>query len=231
MRWPWQRAARTVRCAEPRLLPCATPGIHFEATFTVAWRPALRIRPGLEELVVSHTVARAREIARQFPAVEVRSAQDAVNAELGAVQHTRGTPYRCLTAHTELALSAAARATVAQRRTDEERVQRLRFLRTHLYDHPDLFVLDRIEQLGGCPGSEEVADWHRLARSIAASGQWWEPVLAQWESVGRGFTDVELQNRAMLALHDALEALSGKDRPVPRPPDPLTPARAGRPRA
>ncbi|MFB7360295.1 hypothetical protein [Streptomyces gardneri] len=231
MRWPWQRAARTVRCAEPRLLPCATPGIHFEATFAIAWRPALRTRPGLEELVVSRTVARAREIARQFPAIEVRSAQDAVNAELGAVQHTRGTPYRCLTARTELGLSAAARAAVAQRRADEERVQRLRFLRTHLYDYPDLFVLDRIERHGGCPGSEQVADWHRLARSIAASGQWWEPVLAQWESVGRGFTDVELQNRAMLALHDALEALNGKDGPVSLPPDPLPPAHAGGPRA
>ncbi|MFI8372009.1 hypothetical protein [Streptomyces sp. NPDC085466] len=220
MRWPWQRGARTVRCAEPRLLPCATPGIHFEATFTIVWRPALRSHPGLEELVVSRTIARAREIARHFPALEVRSAQDAVNAELGGPQHTRGTRYRCLTARSELALPTAARATVAQRQADEERVQRLRFLRTHLYDHPDLFVLDQIEQHGGCPGTEHVADWHRLARSIAASGQWWEPVLAQWESVGRGFTDIELQNRALLALHDALDALNRKDGPAPQPPDP-----------
>ncbi|MEU9705242.1 hypothetical protein [Streptomyces sp. NPDC047981] len=211
MRWPWQRATRVVRCTQPRMLPCATPGIYFEATFTVEWRPALRTRPNLEEFVVSRTVARAGEIARHFTAVEVRTAQDTINSELGSGQHTCGPSYRCLAARAELGLSAEAHATMAQRQADEERVRRLRFLRAHLYDHPDLFVLDRIEQQAGCPGPEQVADWHRLARSLSASGRWWEPLLDQWQSVGRGFTDVELQNRALIALHDALRALQGEE--------------------
>lgn len=57
------------------------------------------------------------------------------------------------------------------------------------------------------------------------------PAGEHWESFGRGFTDIELQNRAMLALHDALEALIGKDGPAPRLPDPLPPVHAGGPGA
>ncbi|MFB9557257.1 hypothetical protein [Streptomyces roseoviridis] len=36
-------------------------------------------------------------------------------------------------------------------------------------------------------------------------------MLDQWEKVGQGFNDIELQNRAMLALCDALQKLKGDD--------------------
>ncbi len=45
------------------MLRCATPGIHFEATVTIEWRPALRTRLNLEDLVLSQTLARASEVA------------------------------------------------------------------------------------------------------------------------------------------------------------------------
>jgi hypothetical protein len=204
------------------MLRCTTPGVYFEATFTIEWRPALRTRLNLEDLVLSQTVSRAGEVAQRFEAVEVRTAQDTINAELGTPHHTRAAGYRCLAAHVDLALSAAARENVAQQRADEARVRRLRFLRTHLYEHPDLFVLDRIEQQAGFLDPRQVADWQRLARSIAATGQWWQPVLEQWEMVGQGFADIELQNRAMLALHDALRRLNGE-----APPDRSPSARNG----
>lgn len=209
MRWPWQRRSRTIRCSQPRLLRCATPGIHFEATFTIEWRPALRTRPNLEDLVLSTALSRAGEIAQGFDAVDVHTAQDTINAELGNPRHTRADAYRCLAARVELALSEAARESLAQRRADEERVRRLRFLRTNLYQQPDLFVLDRIEQQSDWPSTHQVADWQRLARSLVAANAWWEPLLVQWEKVGQGFSDMELQNRAMLALCEALQKLTG----------------------
>ncbi|MFD8978461.1 hypothetical protein [Streptomyces sp. NPDC059564] len=190
------------------MLRCATPGIYFEATFAIEWRPALRTRPNLEDLVLSQALSAAGEVARRFEAVEVRTAQDTINAELGTPQHTRADAYRCLGARVKLALSETARENVAQLRADEARVRRLRFLRTNLYEHPDLFVLDRIERQADFPGSGQVADWQRLARWIVASNEWWQPVLEQWESVGRGFDDIELQNRAMLALCEALRTLT-----------------------
>lgn len=213
MRWFWQRRARTIHCTQPRMLRCATPGIHFEATFTIEWRPALRTRPNLEDLVLSQTLARASEAAQLFPAVEVRTAQDTINAELGAPEHTRATGYRCLAARVELALSENAQEDLAQQQADEARVRRLRFLRTNLYEQPDLFVLDRIEKQGDWPGAQQVAEWQRLARWMVAADEWWQPMLDQWEKVGQGFNDIELQNRAMLALCDALQKLKGDDSP------------------
>ncbi|WP_405445866.1 hypothetical protein OG350_06035 [Streptomyces achromogenes] len=211
MRWFWQRRARTIHHAQPRMLRCATPGIHFEATFTIEWRPPLRARPNLEDLVLSRTLARAGEVAQLFPAVEVRSAQDTINAELGAPEHTRATEYRRLAARVELTLSESAREGLAQQQADEARVRRLRFLRTNLYEQPDLFVLDRIEQQGDWPGAHQVAEWQRLARWMVAANRWWQPMLDQWEAVGQGFNDIERQNRAMLALCDALQKLKGDD--------------------
>ncbi|MGW4549319.1 hypothetical protein ACWEN4_23580 [Streptomyces violaceorubidus] len=211
MRWFWQRQARTIHCAQPRMLRCATPGINFEATFTIEWRPALRTRLNLEDLVVSQTLARASEVAQLFPAVEVRTAQDTINAELGAPEHTRATGYRCLAARVELALSESSREDLAQQQADEARVRRLRFLRRNLYEQPDLFVLDRIEKQGNWPGAQQVAEWQRLARWMVAADEWWQPILDQWEKVGQGFNDIELQNRAMLALCDALQKLKGDD--------------------
>ncbi|MER5495764.1 hypothetical protein ACFYXP_10430 [Streptomyces sp. NPDC002466] len=211
MRWFWQRRARTIHCTQPRMLRCATPGIHFQATFTIEWRPALRARPNLEDLVLSRTLAWAGEVAQLFPAIEVRTAQDTINAELGAPEHTRATGYRCLAARVELALSESALEDLAQQQADEARVRRLRFLRTNLYEQPDLFVLDRIEQQCDWPGAEQVAEWQRLARWMVAADEWWQPMLDQWEKVGQGFNDIELQNRAMLALCDALQKLKGDD--------------------
>jgi hypothetical protein len=84
-------------------------------------------------------------------------------------------------------------------------------LRTHLYEQPGLFVLDRIERQGDWPGAAQIAEWQRMARWMVAADEWWQPMLDQWEKVGQGFNDIELQNRAMLALCDALQKLKGDD--------------------
>ncbi|MGI5401479.1 hypothetical protein ACQEVG_38140 [Streptomyces sp. CA-135486] len=209
MRWPWQRAARATACPHPRLLPSATTGVPFEATFTILWRPTIRTRQNLEELVRCDTLKSAAEIALRLEATDLLAAQDAINAALGAPDRVHTPHYRRLAAHVALRLSPESRESIAQQRADTDRVRRLRFLKTQLYEHPDLVVLDRLEQQPGSIDPRQVADWQRLARSIKACERWWYPLLDQWERLGQGFSDVEKQNQAMLALLDSLKSLNG----------------------
>ncbi|MFF1910999.1 hypothetical protein ACFVYE_04975 [Streptomyces sp. NPDC058239] len=157
------------------------------------------------------TVTDAANVLLRMPATDLQTAQDTVNAMLGEPKRCRTTHYRLLYVHTDLRLAAAFREILAQRREDEERVRRLRFLKDNLYEHPSLLLLDRIERHPGSLDPRQVADWQRVARSVAASEEWWRPLLEQWELVGRGFTDTEMQNRAILVLHDALAALTRGD--------------------
>ncbi|WP_158718954.1 hypothetical protein [Streptomyces globisporus] len=191
----------------PRQLPSATDGVPFEATFTLTWRPTRRGRPNLEDFVRERTVTDAAHVLLRLPATDVQTAQDTVNALLGEPQRFRTAHYRLMRVHVALRLTAASHQILAQRREDQERVRRLRFLRDELYEHPSLLLLDRIERSTDPLDPQQVADWQRVARSVAASEKWWHPLLEQWELVGRGFTSAEMQNRALLVLHDALAAL------------------------
>lgn len=213
MRWPWHRAARTTACPYPRLLPSATPGVPFEATFTIVWRPVWRARPNLDDSVRCSVHATAADVASQVEAADLHAAQDVINAALGDPRQLHTPHYRIQTARVALRLSPECREVLAQRRADEDRVRRLRFLKTRLYDHPGLVVLDRLEHRPDALEDEHVAELQRLARSIRACDRWWYPVLEQWEQLGQGFNDTEKQQQAMLALLNALKALNGGSLP------------------
>ncbi|WP_413752143.1 hypothetical protein NRF20_05765 [Streptomyces sp. R-74717] len=224
MRWPWQRVERISDCPHQRLLPSATAGVPFDAVFVIVWRPAWRTGSNLEDLVRFRVHAVVAEAAGRCEAADPHAAQDAVNAALRDLRGTTGGSYRILHARVTLRLSAESRQAVAQSRADEDRVRRLRFLKAQLYDHPDLVVLDRLEQRPGTLADEHVAELQRLARSIRACGSWWQPLLEQWEEVGRGFSDADRQQRAMLALLDSLQAFTGGSASLPAesgPPSPL----------
>nr|PPQ62155.1 hypothetical protein C5F59_03315 [Streptomyces sp. QL37] len=164
----------------------------------------------------------AAEAAERRGAADPHAAQDAVNAALRDLRGSTGGSYKILHARVTLRLSAESRQAVAQSRADEDRVRRLRFLKAHLYDHPDLVVLDRLEQTPGTLTEEHVVELQRLARSIRACETWWQPLLEQWELVGCGFGDADRQQRAMLALLDSLRAFS--DGPASHPADPGRPS-------
>lgn len=217
MRHFWRRGTRTTQCPEPRQLPSATEGVPFEATFFISWRPTWRGRPNLEELVRERTVTDAADILLRLPATDLQTAQDTVNSRLGEPKRCRTTHYRLMHVHAALRLGATSGEILAQRREDEERVRRLRFLKENLYEHPSLLLLDRIERHPVELDPRQIAEWQRVARSVAASEEWWRPLLEQWELVGRGFTDVEMQNRAILVLHDALAALTREETEVGQP--------------
>ncbi|WP_251021000.1 hypothetical protein [Streptomyces sp. ISL-98] len=213
MRWPWQRAVRTTTCPLPRLLASATPGIAFEAVYTLRWRPMLRLRPNLDDLVRTDIHQKAAETAARWDAADLPAAQDALNASLGA-PHEGNRHYRILAAQAVLRLAPESREHLAQRTADTERVRRLQFLKTQLYDHPGLVVLDRLERHPGRLPDEETAALQRLARTIKACDQWWYPMLEQWERLGDGFSDTDKQQRAMLALLNSVTALNGGTPPA-----------------
>jgi hypothetical protein len=217
MRWPWQRAERTTTCSLPRLLASATPGIPFEAVYTLRWRPTLRLRPNLNDLVRADVHQKAAATAARWDAADLPAAQDALNAALGA-SHEGNRHYRILAAQVVLRLAPESRERLAQRTADTERVRRLQFLKTHLYDHPGLVVLDRLERHPGRLPDEETAALQRLARTIKGCDQWWYPLLEQWEQLGDGFSDADKQQRAMLALLNSVAALNGGTPPAAQAP-------------
>ncbi|MEF9886552.1 hypothetical protein [Streptomyces sp. P9-A4] len=223
MRWPWQRAERTSNCPHQRLLPSATAGVPFGAVFVIVWRPAWRTGSNLEDLVRFGVHAVAAAAAGRCEAADPHAAQDVVNAALRELRGTTGGSYRILHARVTLRLSAESREAVAQSRADEDRVRRLQFLKAQLYDHPDLLVLDRLEQRPGTLADEHVAELQRLARSIRACGSWWQPLLEQWEDVGRGFSDADRQQQAMLALLDSLKTFTCGSAALPVDPGPPSP--------
>ncbi|RUP66862.1 hypothetical protein SSPNP10_16485 [Streptomyces sp. NP10] len=141
------------------------------------------------------------------------AAQDAVNATLGRLPR-RAANYRLLQVYATIGLPYAAQELLAQQAADRNRINRLRFLKDNLYDHPDLVVLDQLEHhVPGALGDEHVAELQRLARLIYSCDRWWFPLLQQWEQVGQGFTDIEKRQRAMLLLSDSLKALNDGNLP------------------
>ncbi|MEV7783212.1 hypothetical protein [Kitasatospora sp. NPDC088351] len=139
---------------------------------------------------------------------DLLGAEDTLNAVFGAPDGQRAPHYRLLSAKFALRLSPTAQETLAVRRADTERIRRLEFLKTALYDHPDLVVLDRMERTSQLPDDARVADLQRLSRAIRSCNAWWYPFLEQWEAVGAGFQDLETRHEAMqVLLRHSVEAL------------------------
>jgi len=163
----------------------------------------------LEELVRHDVTAAADKLAQCLEATDLPAAQDAINAAVGDPHLTENTRYRLVKVEVHLSLSTAAREILAQRHADAERIRRLHFLKTHLYDDPALVVLDRLETHSERPSHNEIEYIQRLARSLHANESWWRPLLEQWEQLGEGFTNTEMQHRAMTAILNSLAALKG----------------------
>ncbi|WP_146616537.1 hypothetical protein [Kitasatospora sp. SolWspMP-SS2h] len=189
----------------------------FEATFTLVWRPALRRRANLAEQVRSDLRAAATEVTAGLLPDDLLGAEDTLNAVLGSSDGQRSPHYRLISAKFALRLSPSAVENLAVRRADAERIRRLEFLKTALYDHPDLVVLDRIERTSALPDNAQVADLQRLSRAIRSCNAWWYPLLEQWEAVGAGFKDLETRHEAMrVLLQHSVEALKAATAPSDR---------------
>ncbi|MEU5418723.1 hypothetical protein ACH4UT_02110 [Streptomyces sp. NPDC020799] len=207
MTYLWHRKSRKTTSAQPRQLGSATPGIPFEALITIWWRPKRSDHLNLEEQVRHDVTDAARKVAQSLEATDLPAAQDAINAAIGTPAPAKNPHYQLMEVDIQLGLSSASRETLAQRQADVERVRRLRFLKEQLYDDPALVVLDRIEHHSDRPKGDELEYFQRLSRSLQANDSWWRPLLEQWEQLGEGFSDAEMQRRAMQVILDSLAAL------------------------
>ncbi|MEV7928475.1 hypothetical protein [Kitasatospora sp. NPDC088779] len=160
----------------------------------------MRQRANLAEQIRSDLRAAAAEVTSGLQPDDLLGAEDTLNAVLGTTDGRRTPHYRLLSAKFTLRLSPTAQKTLATRRADTERIKRLEFLKTALYDHPDLVVLDRVEGTSELPDEDRVADLQRLSRAIRSCNAWWYPLLEQWEAVGAGFQDPETRHEAMKVL-------------------------------
>lgn len=205
-----RRRPRKSSSVQPRRLVSATPGIHFEAIITAWYRPKRPSRHlNLEELVRSDLTTIIGELAQHLDATDVPAAQDAINARVGEPVLAQNTHYRLVSVAVALSLPPVAREVLAQREADQERIRRLRFLKSQLYDDPALVVLDRLEHRPEGLVEDELEYFQRLARSLRANENWWRPMLEQWELLGKGFSETEMQHRAMRALLNSLAELNG----------------------
>ncbi|MFI7099412.1 hypothetical protein ACIBK8_08645 [Streptomyces sp. NPDC050161] len=162
---------------EPRSLRSGTPGICFTAVFSARWSLGGSDHHTPEALVIDALVRLAGSITGNWEALDVRGAEDALNAALGRTGPIPDLPGSALSARVRLSLSAQARCDAEQYREDRDRVARLRYLKRHLYSDPEMVLLDHLERHPQDVKTVDIKDFQRLSRSLRVGGQWWYPLL------------------------------------------------------
>lgn len=162
---------------EPRSLRSGTPGVRFTAVFTARWSLGGGDHRTPEALVINELVRLAGSLTEHWEALDVRGAEDALNAALGRPAPLPGLPGSELSARVRLTLGARARVEAERHREDRNRVARLRYLRKHLYSDPELVLLDHLERRPQDVTTVDIKDFQRLSRSLRVGGQWWYPLL------------------------------------------------------
>ncbi|WP_369354803.1 hypothetical protein [Streptomyces sp. cg2] len=168
---------------EPRTLRSGTPGVCFMAVFSARWSLGGRDHHTPEALVINELVRLAGSVTENWEALDMRSAEDALNAALGRSAPIPGLPGSALSAQVRLTLSAQARCDAEQYREDRNRVARLRYLKRNLYSDPEMVLLDYLERHPQDVKTVDIKDFQRLSRSLRVGGQWWYPLLECLETL------------------------------------------------
>jgi hypothetical protein len=83
------------------------------------------------------------------------------------------------------ALAVPARGgAAAQHRKDEERVARLRYLRSVLYADPSLLVIDHLDRNPSTPIDRGlIFRYYAMANDLQEAKEWWTPLMAAWREL------------------------------------------------
>ncbi|WP_327070917.1 hypothetical protein OG500_35360 [Kitasatospora sp. NBC_01250] len=171
---------------ERRRLPSNLPAVTFMALFSASWQPGGSAAPheGQKAAIALGLREIARAATEQWDPEDVLAAQDAANAALGAPVDQPELGVLGLTGTVQLWLTEEAAATARQHRTDHARVARLRFLKAHLYNDPELLLLDHLERRPqDMRDSGIVKEFQKVARSIRVGGEVWYPLLEALEEM------------------------------------------------
>lgn len=168
---------REAQFREPRLLDSRTPGVSFQMTGSARWTPRRTSHPDIAAVVRDTVVRRARTIAAERYADDIRSAEDAINADLRASRDERTPYYSRLTAAVTLRLSEQDMASSLEYRRSLARLVKLRFLKKELYSDPSMLLLDYLDRHPEKLGQHRTLPASSDSPSISNCERWWCRVL------------------------------------------------------
>jgi hypothetical protein len=171
------------------------------------WKPRHTRHPDIQAAAVLDAVFhQAQDIAITRHADDFRGTQDAINANLGAIQRSRDTHfYSALTAKVTLTLSNEAAADALAYRHSLAYVKRLRFLREQLYSDPAMLMLDHLEKNPGKADElPDMAHFQRIAMKVSNGERWWCRILDAMDRLAPHTTD---QDGNLLAMDVLIRVL------------------------
>jgi len=171
------------------------------------WKPGRTRHPDIQAAVLDAVFHQAQDIAITRYADDFRGTQDAINANLGAIQRSRDTPfYSALTAKVTLTLSNEGASDALAYRHSVAYVKRLRFLREQLYSDPVMLMLDHLEKNPGKADDElpDMAHFQRLAMKVSNGERWWCRILDAMDRLAPDTTD---KNGNLLAMDVLIRVL------------------------
>jgi hypothetical protein len=191
---------------EPRRLDSRTPGVAFEMTGSAQWKPGRTSHRDIEAVICNVVVHRAQAIAAQRYGDDIRSAQDAINADLSICRRERSPHYSSLAATVTLRLSKQNMTSALEFRDSLARIERLRFLKQQLYSDPSMLLLDYLdrnpEKLDEPP---DFARFQQLALRVSNGDRWWCRTLDILDKISSEVPDEHGNLYVMKVLSDALQ--------------------------
>jgi hypothetical protein len=197
---------RETQIREPRLLDSRTPGVVFEMTGSIRWEPCRTSHLDAEAAVRDAVFNRAQAIASERYADDVRGAEDAINADLGAYRRERGLFYSGIAATIALRVSQQGIKSSLEYRNSLAQIERLHFLKRELYSDPSMLLLDYLdrnpEELANSP---DIARFQQLALRISNGDRWWCRILDVLDKLSSEVSDKAGNYFTMQILFRALQ--------------------------
>lgn len=187
--------------------------MEFDARLRASFVPRRKDHRDRDSLIRTRVLESASDVSGQYGADDAPAAQAAINAKLGGPQDCVDGYYRRLTARVELGVSADAARAAAQRRQDDARVARLRYLRSVLYTDPSLLLIEHFDRNPSASMAPEVLvqKYQALANQLREAEEWWSPLMVAWSELATqtaGSSDDVIV--AMKALLAAINELDGR---------------------
>jgi hypothetical protein len=192
----------------------------FKMCGSARWRPGWTSHAAVEVLVRDIVVRRARDIAADRYADDIRGAEDAINADLVASRSEQNPYFSDLTATITLGLSERDLVNSREYRDSLARVERLRFLRNELYSNPSMLLLDYLDRNPGhLAEPPDLARFQRLALKVSNGEQWWSQILDVLDKLSAKVSDKDgnfwAMNVLFAALREAAPDLFSQHQEVP----------------
>jgi hypothetical protein len=190
-------------------LHSATNGFHFQARIRGRYKRGRTKHVCRESYVHDHVSRIARKIAQEWDVDEAAAAESAINAVLGKPAKCQDRIFRDLTASVVLSLSNETLHAFIQLRHDQARVERLRFLKEHLYAEPVLLAIEFLERN---PENIEIDDldvhkFFEFANKVQHAERWWAPLMHAWSELAKQTQSTEAVGEAMKVLLEAIQRL------------------------